>query len=149
MKWKYKVPKSTWNYLGSKNTNKWNWNTYAVIYIKMCYQCTFYRIRTLFPGDVRHSVMRVWNHSHVCQGTINTSLMHQDILVSITHGQLGTTETELTKWMLYKMMDAIHNRHHTPLTPLCQKCIKFIYEVLDNSILWNMKTISSKYLLHK
>ena len=47
--------------------------------------------------------------------------MHQEILVSITHGQLGTTETELTKWMLYEMMDAIHNRHHTPLTPTVPK----------------------------
>ena len=43
--------------------------------------------------------------------------MHQEILVSSTHGQLGTTETELTKWMLYKMMDAIRNGHPTSPTP--------------------------------
>ena len=49
--------------------------------------------------------------------------MHQEILVSITHGQLGTTETELTKWMLYKMMDAIYNGHPTPLTPTRAKSI--------------------------
>ena len=47
--------------------------------------------------------------------------MHQKILVLITHGKLGTTETELTKWMLYKMMDAIHKGHPTPLTPPCAK----------------------------
>ena len=47
--------------------------------------------------------------------------MHKKILVLITHGKLGTTETELTKWMLYKMMDAIHKGHPTPLTPPCAK----------------------------
>ena len=34
--------------------------------------------------------------------------MHQEILVLITYSQLRTTETELTKWMLYEMVDAIH-----------------------------------------
>ena len=48
------------------------------------------------------------------------------------------------------MMDAIHNEHPTPLTPtLCQKCIQFIYEVLNNNILWNMKIIFTKYPPHK
>ena len=62
--------------------------------------------------------------------------MHQEIIVSIKHGQLGATETELTKRMLYKMMGAIHNGNPTPLTPTpCLKCIQFIHEVLNNSIL--------------
>ena len=57
------------------------------LYIKRYYQCIFYRLRTLFSGDVRHSIMRVWNlhiwkHSHISQGTIinasrNTSLDHK------------------------------------------------------------------------
>ena len=52
--------------------------------------------------------------------------------------------------MLYKMMDDIHNVHPTPLTPWpCQKCIKFIYVALNNSILWNMQIIFIKYLLQK
>ena len=52
--------------------------------------------------------------------------------------------------MLYKMMDAIHNGHpNTPHPHQCQKCINFIDEVLNNNILWNMKIIFTKYLLHK
>ena len=35
--------------------------------------------------------------------------MHQEISVLITNGQSETTETELTKCMLYKTMDDIHN----------------------------------------
>ena len=58
--------------------------------------------------------------------------MHQEILVSITDGHLGTTETELTKY-----------------TSPHQKCIQFIYEVLNNNILWNMKIIFIKYFLHE
>ena len=62
--------------------------------------------------------------------------MHQEIPVLITNGQSEITEKELTKWMLYKMMDDIHNVHPTLPTPWpCQKCIKFIYVALNNSIL--------------
>ena len=76
--------------------------------------------------------------------------MHQEIPVLITNGQSETTETELMKWMLYKTMDDINNVHPTPLTPWpCQKCIKFIHVALNNSILWNMKIIFTKYLLQK
>ena len=53
--------------------------------------------------------------------------MHQEILVSITHGQMGTTETKLTKWMLYKMMDAIHNGHPTPFTPTRAKSVLSLF----------------------
>ena len=48
------------------------------------------------------------------------------------------------------MMDAMHNGHPTPLThTLCQTCIKFIGEVLNDNILWNIKIIFTKYLMHK
>ena len=45
--------------------------------------------------------------------------------------------------MLY-IMDTLHPSPHP-----CQKCIKFIYEVLNNNILCNMKIIFTKYRLHK
>ena len=74
--------------------------------------------------------LHVWKHSHISQGTIYQCIKSLDHTRST-----GNHRDRVDK------MDAMH--------PRAKKSIQFIYEVLNINILWNMKIIFLKYLLHK
>ena len=115
-------PRQLKNHLRSENKNKWNWNTYAVI---------FYRIRPLFSGDVRHSIMHVWNlhiwkHSHISKRTINQCIKKYQSRSQTVNWEPQKQSWQngcYTKWWMLYIMDTLHpSPHPVPKVYLVYLC---------------------------